>query len=88
MVSIEHLGGNRRNQGRTGKKMVFEVEGRVKLLHFRWELKGKEEPIRETEGRIWIGRPCMGLQGGKSHAFGHQKVIVDLGEKAFRVEWS
>lgn len=39
--------------------MVFEVKGRVKLLHFRWELKGKKEPIRETEGRIWIG-----LQGG------------------------
>lgn len=25
---------------------------------------------------------------GKSHAFGHPKVIVDLGEKAFRVNWS
>lgn len=26
---------------------------------------------------------------GKTHAFGYQKVVVDLGEKAFsRVEWT
>lgn len=40
--------------------MVFKVKG-VELL---WELKGKKEPMRETEGITWIGHRCMGLQGG------------------------